>query len=159
MLRKATSKDFDFVYNLYFHPQVNPFLLYEIMDKRAFKLIFKDLVSKEIKFIFEEDGEAIGMFKLFGHTYRASHICYLGGVAIHPDYSGKGYGVKMLREILAHVQQKGFLRIELSVATLNLKAIALYEKLGFEREGILKKYTHLKSENRFIDEMMMAYIF
>jgi L-phenylalanine/L-methionine N-acetyltransferase len=159
MTRQATSDDFDFIYSLYFHPQVNSFLLYEMMDKASFKSIYEELISKNIVFIYEDNCQAIGMFKLYAHTYRTAHVGYLGGLAIHPDFSGKGYGVKMMTEILALGKEKGFLRIELSTATTNTRAIALYEKLGFEREGILKKYTHLKSENRFLDELMMAYLF
>jgi L-phenylalanine/L-methionine N-acetyltransferase len=159
MVRPATLNDFDFIYSLYFHPEVNSFLLYEMMDKPLFKPIYEELMSKNIKFIFEENGQSVGMFKLYAHSYRTDHIGYLGGLAVHPDFSGKGFGVKMMQEILYLGKEKGFLRIELSTATTNTRAIALYEKLGFEREGILKKYTHLKSENRFLDELMMAYLF
>jgi L-phenylalanine/L-methionine N-acetyltransferase len=159
MVRPATLNDFDFIYSLYFHPEVNSFLLYEMMDKPLFKPIYEELMLKNIKFIFEENGQPVGMFKLYAHSYRTDHIGYLGGLAVHPDFSGKGFGVKMMQEILYLGKEKGFLRIELSTATTNTRAIALYEKLGFEREGILKKYTHLKSENRFLDELMMAYLF
>jgi RimJ/RimL family protein N-acetyltransferase len=56
-------------------------------------------------------------------------------------------------------KQKGFLRIELSVATGNEKAIELYKKAGFLHEGVLKNYTFLKSKNQFIDEAVMAFLF
>jgi L-phenylalanine/L-methionine N-acetyltransferase len=159
MVRPITSDDFDFIYSLYFHPKVNSYLLYEMMDSTSFQPIFDDLVSKNIKFIFEEEGQKIGMFKLYAHTHRSDHIGYLGGLAVHPDYAGKGFGIKMMAEIVTFAKEKGFLRIELSTATTNLRAIALYEKTGFEREGVLRKYTHLKSENRFLDELLMSYLF
>jgi L-phenylalanine/L-methionine N-acetyltransferase len=159
MIRQANSYDFDFIFNLYFHPQVNPFLLYEMMDRLSFQPIYEELMSKNIKFIYEDDGQAVGMFKLYAHTHRTAHVGYLGGLAIHPNFSGKGYGVKMMSEILAFGKQKGFLRIELSTATTNTRAIALYEKVGFDREGVLRNYTHLKSENRFLDELMMSFLF
>jgi putative acetyltransferase len=62
----------------------------------------------------------------------------------------------MMEEIIAYCRQKNFLRIELSVATENEKAIRLYEKAGFVKEGVMKRFTYLKSENRFLDEVMMA---
>jgi putative acetyltransferase len=62
----------------------------------------------------------------------------------------------MLEEILALGRERGLLRIELSTATINERAIRLYEKMGFEKEGILRKYTYLKSEDRFLDEVLMA---
>jgi L-phenylalanine/L-methionine N-acetyltransferase len=159
MVRHATTEDFDFIYGLYFHPQINPYLLYEMMETEAFKPIFADLLAKEIVFVFENNGQKVGMFKLFAHTHRTSHIAYLGGVAIHPDFAGKGFGNEMLEEILDLAQKRGFLRIELSTATINEKAIHLYEKMGFQKEGVLRNFCFLKSENRFLDEVMMAYLF
>jgi putative acetyltransferase len=65
----------------------------------------------------------------------------------------------MMRAIIELGRQKGLLRIELSAAATNNRAIALYEKAGFEREGILRRYTHLKSEGRFLDEVLMSYLY
>jgi len=160
MYRKATQNDLQFIYYLYMHPQVNPYLLYEYMGIEAFKPIFDSLLASEIKYIFtDENGVPVGMFKLFPWTYRASHIAYLGGLAIQPSYSGNGFGRKMMQEIIALANQQGYKRIELSVATENLKAIELYKKVGFEVEGVMKKYTYLKQEGRFLDELLMSYIF
>ncbi len=158
MVRLAVSEDFDFIYSLYFHPDINPYLLYEMMEKADFQGVFEDLMSKDSLYIFEEESRNIGMFKLVPLTYRASHIAYLGGVAIDTHNSGRGLGVQMMKEILALSQQKGFLRIELSAATINEKAIHLYEKVGFQKEGILRRYTHLKSKNEFLDEVLMSYL-
>ena len=65
----------------------------------------------------------------------------------------------MMMEIMTLAADKNFLRVELSVADNNKKAIRLYKAIGFHEEGILKKYTYLKSDHKFIDEIMMAYIF
>ena len=59
-------------------------------------------------------------------------------------------------EIIAFAQHQGFLRIELSVATINEKAIRLYKKAGFEQEGVFRKFSFLRSENRFLDEAVMS---
>lgn len=158
MIRKATATDFNYLYNLYMHPQVNPFLLYEMMDAASFKPIFDELLSKEVKYIFETEGKAVGMFKLVPLLHRNSHIAYLGGVAIDPAFTGKGYGLAMLNEVIEYVKGKGFLRVELSVATGNEKAIRLYEKVGFKKEGIFKKFSYLESENSYVDEVFMAWL-
>ena len=159
MIKPATSQDLDFFYSLYFHPQVNPYLLYEMMDKADFKPIFNDLLEKEVLFIFERDGQNVGMFKLIQLTYRSSHIAYLGGVAMHPDYAGKGYGFLMMLAIIDYGKALGLKRIELSTAVTNEKAIHLYKKVGFREEGIMQNYTYLKNENRYLDEMLMAYLY
>ena len=159
MIKKATLQDTNFFYELYMHPDINPYLLYEPMAMVAFDPIFADLVQKELVFIyFNEEGLPVGMFKLIPHTYRSAHIVYLGGVAVHPKYAGKGYGLLMMRAILNYAKDKGFLRIELSVAVQNSKAISIYQKAGFEKEGTLKKYTYLKEKDTFIDEILMAYL-
>ena len=159
MVRHSTTEDFDFIYGLYFHPKVNPYLLYEMMEKEDFKPIFANLLVKNIVFVFENEGKKVGMFKLYAHTYRSSHISYLGGVAIHPDFGGKGLGQVMFQEILELARKSGVRRLELSTATTNEKALHLYEKMGFQKEGVLRNYTFLKRENRFLDEIMLSYLF
>lgn len=159
MLRKAIAEDFRFLYDLYMHPQVNRHLLYEQMDADSFLPIFNELLEKECLFIYENNDTAVGMCKLVPQLYRLSHVVYLGGLAIHPSHSGKGEGMKMIQEIIDYIKEKKFLRVELSVASENEKAIKLYEKAGFVKEGLLKKFTYLKSENKFLDEVMMAYLF
>lgn len=159
MVRNITASDFDLIYSLYMHPQINPYLLYEVMDKDTFQPIFDDLLAKDIIYIYEENNEAIGMFKLIQLEHRSSHVGYLGGLAIHPDFAGKGYGKKMMEAIIERGRQINLLRIELTADVINEKAISLYEKAGFVKEGILKKYTWLKSENRFLDEVLMAYLY
>lgn len=159
MIRLATKEDFNFIYDCYMHPKVNLYLLYEAMGAESFQPIFDDLLLQGVKYIYATGNENMGMFKLIPLQHRSHHIAYLGGLAIHPSFSGNGQGGKMLDAIIKLTGEKGFLRIELTVATTNEKAIQLYEKAGFEKEGVLKKLTHLKSEGRFIDEVMMALIF
>ncbi len=159
MIRNITESDFEFIFSLYMHDAINPFLLYEKMDEFAFKPIFEDLLNRNIIFIFSENGIDIGMFKLVPQLYRNNHTNYLGGIAIHPDFVGKGFAKKMFFKILELGKKRGLVRIELSTATFNQNAIKLYEKMGFVTEGIMKKFTYLKSENRFADEQLMAYLY
>ena len=159
MTQKAGTNDFNFIYGLYMHQQVNPFLLYELMDAENFEPIYKALIEQELLYIYSNNDQQIGMFKFISLQYRSHHIVYLGGLAIDPVFAGRGEGKKMMNEIIALAGKLGFLRIELSVAVNNEQAISLYQKAGFEKEGILRKYTHLKSKELFVDEVMMAYIF
>ncbi len=159
MNRPATTHDLDFIYRLYMHPEINPFLLYEPMDGSAFVPIFEQLLDDGVLYVFEEAGISIGMFKLIPLKHRTSHIAYLGGVAIDPDFAGKGYAKKMFEEIIALGKTKQLRRIELSASVENTRAISLYEKCGFQAEGVLRKYTYLKKEDRYIDERLMSYLY
>jgi putative acetyltransferase len=158
MVRKATDRDLDFIYRLYMHPDVNLYLMYEIMDEDFFKPIFEELKRQEALYVYEENGKRTGMFKLIPDTYRSAHVVYLGGLAIDPASGGKGAGSRMMQEIIDYSIRQGFSRIELSVSVENERAIHVYTKAGFEKEGILKKYTYLATENRYVDEIMMAYV-
>jgi L-phenylalanine/L-methionine N-acetyltransferase len=158
MIRTATINDFDFLYGLYMHPEINPWLFYEMMPAEAFRPVIEELIQKQSLYIYEMEGRPVGMFKLQPMKFRNSHIMYLGGVAIHPDHAGKGYAKEMILDAIDLIKSMDFTRIELTVATSNPKAISLYEKCGFNTEGTLKNYTFLKSENRYIDEQVMAYI-
>lgn len=158
MVRKATGGDFDFIYRLYMHPDVNLYLMYEIMDEDLFKPIFEELQRQEALYIYEENGKRAGMFKLIPDTYRSAHVVYLGGLAVDPACGGRGVGSRMMQEIIEYSGRQGFIRIELSVSVENERAVHVYTKAGFAKEGILKKYTYLAGENRYVDEIMMAYV-
>lgn len=156
MIRLAKPTDCKFFFDLYMHPQVNPWLLYEQMPEAEFEPIFDDLCSKNTLFVFSDAQNDIGMCKIIRNAYRTEHIAYLGGVAINPDYSGKGYGEMMLKDIIEYCKNIGIKRLELSTATINYRAISLYEKMGFQKEGVLRNYCYLKSRDMYIDEVMMS---
>ncbi len=159
MIKNINSSDFDFIYELYMHPATNPYLLYEPMSEGAFKPIFEDLLAQNIIFIYSENGQNIGMFKLIPLQHRSSHINYLGGLAIHPDFAGMGFGSKMLQEIIILGKERGIKRLELSTGTFNKKAIKLYEKHGFVFEGILRNYVYIEVKGGLVDEQMMSYLY
>lgn len=158
MLRAAEAEDLQYFYRLYMHPDINPFLLYDPMSLEDFTPIFQELLVKKVLYVFMADEQAAGMCKLIPQEYRNAHMAYLGGVAIDPALGGKGYGRMMLEEVLDWARQRQLRRVELSVAVSNERAIRLYEKVGFQQEGILRKYTWFRPENRFIDEIMMSWI-
>lgn len=157
MLIKATPADFDFFYNLYMHPDVNPYLLYDLMDKESFKPIYDDLLQQELLYKFNDGVTDAGMCKLVLQRYRDGHKMYVGGLAVHPEHAGKGYGGLMMQDILNFAKVHNRSRVDLSVSTENARAIALYKKCGFFIEGRLKNYSYLAGEDRFVDEYMMCY--
>ncbi len=62
---------------------------------------------------------------------------------------GKGYGRKTMRLLLEYgFENLDFHRIQLNVLEFNDKAIALYEKCGFKKEGIFREFA-LRDGNRY----------
>ena len=58
------------------------------------------------------------------------------GIAVHPDYQGKGIGKAMLNELIRLSDNwLNLVKIELHVFSDNEKAVALYKQFGFVIEG------------------------
>jgi len=159
MIRLAQREDFAFLHRLYMHPVTNPWLLYEVQPLEVFSQELAMLTDKQMLFVYESEVSSVGMFKLQPMKHRNSHIIYLGGVAIDPELIGKGHGKNMIVEAVKLAQSRGYRRMELTVATENARAIRVYESVGFRFEGILRDYSYLASENRYIDEQVMGLIF
>jgi putative acetyltransferase len=62
-------------------------------------------------------------------------------IAVDPDYQGKGLGRMIFTHLLDYITNKrsDVMRVELISSESNLKAISLYESLGFSREGKLER--------------------
>jgi len=76
------------------------------------------------------------------------------GIGVHQNFRGQGLGTRLMHETIAAAKAKGLERIELEVFAPNQTAIALYEKLGFQFEGIKKNGR--KVDDRYEDIVMMA---
>lgn len=77
------------------------------------------------------------------HALSAKHRRAEIGYEIHPDYWRKGYASEAVKSIL----QYGFDALDLTrigavVFTENAASHQLLEKLGFEREGVLRNYMY-----------------
>lgn len=57
------------------------------------------------------------------------------GIGVIKQYRGQGIGGTLIQTALNAAKEKGLTRIELSVRETNINAIALYNKLGFIKEG------------------------
>ena len=71
------------------------------------------------------------------------------------EYKGKGLSIEASNETIEFAFKKiGLNRIYLKVLTENTKAIALYEKIGFLKEGVFRE-TVFKN-NEFKNELIMS---
>jgi RimJ/RimL family protein N-acetyltransferase len=57
------------------------------------------------------------------------------GMGLLPAWRGRGLGARLLDAALAGAAEIGITRVELEVFASNARAIALYERRGFVREG------------------------
>jgi len=78
------------------------------------------------------------------------------GITIKKDYWGLGLGSVMIEEMLSLCAGNGIIkRVEINVQLRNSRAIHLYEKMGFVKEGI-KKWAFLSEENTLLDVVIMS---
>ena len=119
-----------------------PFLLREpdeisltIEQEQAFIKAKKDS-ENELLLIAETGGRHIGNASLMsaGGFKRYRHRCEIA-IALYQEYCGLGIGKAMLEMVLDIAKKAGYEQAELEVIANNKPAIALYEKLGFQKYG------------------------
>lgn len=72
------------------------------------------------------------------------------------DFRGEGIGTLLFEELERWAAKHHLHRLELTVVTRNEAGVSLYEKMGFELEGI--KRDSLLINGEFLDEYYMAKI-
>ena len=87
-------------------------------------------------------------------SLRTRHAMGLG-IGVSRAWWGKGVGTELMRLLLDWADNwAGILRVELGVYSDNDRAIALYERFGFVREGVQRAYA--LRDGRYVDSVMMA---
>jgi putative acetyltransferase len=101
-------------------------------------------------------GDVVGQLGLMTNTRRArrKHAAEIG-MGVRDDYWGKGVGSALVSfAIDAAENWLNVSRLELNVYTDNERAIALYTKHGFEKEGEMRAFAF--RNGRYVDALMMA---
>jgi RimJ/RimL family protein N-acetyltransferase len=107
-----------------------------------------------VMFVCEEDKELIGF--VAGHrgvSRRQAHLIYIA-MGVLQAWVGRGIGRSLLAALEGWAQSKGLHRLELMVNCNNGRAIRLYDKFGFEREGV--KRHALRIDGHYVDAFYMA---
>jgi L-phenylalanine/L-methionine N-acetyltransferase len=98
--------------------------------------------------------KVIGDAGLECYAGRRSHVGAVG-MGVRDDWQRRGIGTALLAALVDTADNwLGLRRIELTVYTDNAPAIRLYEKLGFEREGICRAYAF--RNGTYVDAISMA---
>lgn len=77
------------------------------------------------------------------------------GIAVIKEYWGLGLGSALFTEALRYVRILGYEQLELGVYADNKRAMALYEKMGFEKVGVIPRAFKLK-DGTYHDEVQMV---
>lgn len=100
------------------------------------------------------EGKVIGSIYLDTGDGRRRHVGSIG-MAVHDAFAGRGAGSALMEAALSLAD--GWLnltRVELSVYADNTRAIGLYERFGFAREGLHRNYAWRAGQ--YVDAITMA---
>lgn len=99
--------------------------------------------------------QIIGLVTADGKQRRAIRHCASVGISVAQSWRGRGVGRALMQRVVDWARDSGLVtRLELEVLTRNEVATHLYERLGFEREG-LRRHALLRN-GEYLDEYIMA---
>lgn len=104
------------------------------------------------------DGDVVGWCDVLPSHPPGGACSHTGklGIGVLAHERGAGIGERLLRAAIARARDQGFTRIELMVRVDNPRAIALYERVGFAHEGLLRHAFRVDDE--YIDGHAMAWL-
>ena len=105
----------------------------------------------------ELDGRVVGFAELVrspSHP-RHAHVAELNMVCTHPDFGGRGVG-RALTEAVIDLADNwlNLRRLGLIVFADNEQAIGLYERLGFQHEGVMRDFGFKRGA--YVDAVVMG---
>ncbi|WP_371684092.1 N-acetyltransferase family protein [Rummeliibacillus sp. TYF005] len=127
------------------------------IDVQGFEqLIQTDTESKKNRFLVAViDDKIVGFSRCEGNRLKRFAHKVEFGVCVLKDYWGYGIGKNLLKESIRWADANEVKKITLNVLETNEKAIQLYEKFGFKKEGILENDKVL-SDGKYYNTVVMG---
>jgi ribosomal protein S18 acetylase RimI-like enzyme len=118
---------------------------------------FNDGTRPQNVVVAETDGRVIGYGKIEHPTTlpASAHVWHVTGLAVEPGFEGRGAGRALMEALMEMARQRGGRRMTLRVFASNERAQRLYERLGFEVEGVLR-HEFMVGKQEFVDDIFMA---
>lgn len=104
--------------------------------------------------LIDQSKDIVGFIRVHGSPLKAIWGNGYVIMGILQKHTGQGYGKKLIEEMIGWAKKTGLYRLELTTMLHNKAAKALYEKMGFEVEGIKRKLAYINGH--YIDEYMMS---
>lgn len=122
--------------------------------ERVQKFVAKMQEVGNPQFVAVLDNEVVGWSDI--RRLEQSVLSHAGelGMGVLRDFRGQGLGQKLLETCLTAAWSLNFLKVNLTVFSGNTAAIALYKKVGFQQDGVLRR--HAQVEGVFRDSLFMS---
>jgi RimJ/RimL family protein N-acetyltransferase len=146
-LRRAGAEDIGFLVDLAAHPETEPFLAGispweegEVREALRASAAEPDAHGRFVVEVPEGAGWRPAGGLGFAIQSRRSRVAYLFGVMIDPAHRGRGLAERSARLVALHlIRELGYHRVQLEVYGFNERALRLFERAGFVREGARRK--------------------
>ena len=116
------------------------------------------LAENSLLIVAELDGEIVGILNCSGGRRLSTRHSARLGISVRKDLRDRGLGRRLMEYAVEWAQGSGIIkRLELEVFARNARGIHLYEKMGFEVEGRLRR-AHYK-DGQYLDSLIMARLF
>lgn len=109
------------------------------------------------QFVAVRDGRVVGWCDILPKSRPTRRHTGVLGIGVIASCRGQGIGRALITKTIEAACAQGMTRIELTVRTDNIRAIRLYEHLGFATEGVLRR--DLLIDGRYCDSLLMARCF
>lgn len=74
----------------------------------------------------------------------------IANIVVHPGYRRLGIGTRLVNEVIEYAKKHDIKRLTLEVRASNAPAIALYENMGFKKEGVRRGFYDSPKEDGLI---------
>ena len=129
------------------------------LDEACFKRIIEEDAnsSHNLFLVAEAEGRIVGFSRCEGNSLKRTAHQVEFGVGVLKAYWGYGIGKNLLKESIDWADSNHIRKMTLKVLETNEKAILLYEKCGFEVEGILREDKFLR-DGKYYNTVLMGRI-
>ncbi|WP_374721774.1 ribosomal protein S18-alanine N-acetyltransferase [Peribacillus tepidiphilus] len=115
-----------------------------VLERRSFTLpwsreaFYNELNHNQyaLYIVLEDEGKIVG----YCGAWLVIDEAHITNIAILPEYRGRRLGEGLLRKMMDIAIERGAKVMTLEVRVSNIIAQSLYEKLGFQKGGIRKRY-------------------
>lgn len=108
----------------------------------------------DIMLVAKADGKIIGNASVSRFPRRMHHRGEVG-VSVAKAYWNQGIGRMLMEGLISFARSVGMEILELQVRSDNLRAIRLYEKLGFQKNGTHPAFFQIEGEDISFDYMVL----